>query len=320
MLVPALLPPPPTPRPVYTPDTVAAATIASFASASTRRNYSREVASFLTFARSRGPDGGRTSRDGVGGSLGPPTRDNVMAFVAAKREQGAKTQTLAVSIAAVKAFARECWARGLLSEFEYVGVERLRVERQRGGTVGNWLDTEGLERLLRAAGTTLHPARDQALVAVMVGCGLRRAEVCGLEWEQLRQRDSRWCLTDIRSKAQRVRTVAVPGWVAQYLHEYRPEGAVGSMFHVKPGRVHQLLHALCIKCGMEPIAPHDLRRTYARLCRAGGASLEHISNQLGHASIAVTERYLGSALELRPGLAAGDYIPVPDPNQEQESE
>ena len=50
--------------------------------------------------------------------------------------------------------------------------------------------------------------------------------------------------------------------------------------------------------GVPRLAPHDLRRTCAKLCRAAGGDLEQIQLLLGHASIATTERYLGSRLDL----------------------
>jgi integrase len=50
--------------------------------------------------------------------------------------------------------------------------------------------------------------------------------------------------------------------------------------------------------GVPGIAPHDLRRTCAKLCRAGGGELEQIQLLLGHASVRTTERYLGTRLDL----------------------
>jgi site-specific recombinase XerD len=41
------------------------------------------------------------------------------------------------------------------------------------------------------------------------------------------------------------------------------------------------------------LAPHDMRRTCAKLCRESGGDLEQIQFLLGHASIQTTERYLG---------------------------
>jgi hypothetical protein len=44
---------------------------------------------------------------------------------------------------------------------------------------------------------------------------------------------------------------------------------------------------------LEHIAPHDLRRTCAKLCHSNGGELEQIQFLLGHASVQTTERYLG---------------------------
>ena len=46
------------------------------------------------------------------------------------------------------------------------------------------------------------------------------------------------------------------------------------------------------------LAPHDLRRTFAKLARGGHAPLEQIQLALGHQSIQTTQRYLGSELDL----------------------
>jgi integrase len=50
--------------------------------------------------------------------------------------------------------------------------------------------------------------------------------------------------------------------------------------------------------GLTNIAPHDLRRTFAKLAHKGRAALEQIQLSLGHASIQTTERYLGVRQDL----------------------
>ncbi len=47
------------------------------------------------------------------------------------------------------------------------------------------------------------------------------------------------------------------------------------------------------KAGIDKLAPHDLRRTCARLCHTAGGELEQIQFLLGHISIQTTKRYLG---------------------------
>jgi len=62
--------------------------------------------------------------------------------------------------------------------------------------------------------------------------------------------------------------------------------------------VWQMLKKYSEAAGVVGIAPHDLRRTCAKLCRAAGGELEQIQLLLGHASVQTTERYLGTKQDL----------------------
>jgi integrase len=53
------------------------------------------------------------------------------------------------------------------------------------------------------------------------------------------------------------------------------------------------------RAGITNLAPHDLRRTCARLCHLAGGELEQIQFLLGHVSVQTTEKYLGSKQRLR---------------------
>jgi len=62
--------------------------------------------------------------------------------------------------------------------------------------------------------------------------------------------------------------------------------------------VWQMLQHYAQAAGVPGIAPHDARRTFAKLCRAAGGQLEQIQFLLGHASVQTTERYLGTKQDL----------------------
>jgi hypothetical protein len=62
--------------------------------------------------------------------------------------------------------------------------------------------------------------------------------------------------------------------------------------------VWQLLQPYATAAGIPGIAPHDMRRTCAKLCRAPGGELEQIQLLLGHASVQTTEPYLGTKQDL----------------------
>ena len=60
--------------------------------------------------------------------------------------------------------------------------------------------------------------------------------------------------------------------------------------------------------GIHKLAPHDLRRTCARLCQLAGGELDQIQFLLGHVSIQTTEHYLGCKQKLR--FAVNDKIGI----------
>jgi len=62
--------------------------------------------------------------------------------------------------------------------------------------------------------------------------------------------------------------------------------------------VWQLLQPYAYAAGVHGIAPHDLRRSCAKMCRAAGGELEQIQLLLGHVSVQTTERYLGTKQDL----------------------
>ena len=62
--------------------------------------------------------------------------------------------------------------------------------------------------------------------------------------------------------------------------------------------IWQLLRPYAVAAGVPGIAPHDLRRSCAKMCRAAGGELEQIQLLLGHASVQTTERYLGTKQDL----------------------
>jgi site-specific recombinase XerD len=62
--------------------------------------------------------------------------------------------------------------------------------------------------------------------------------------------------------------------------------------------VWQLLQPYAVVAGVPGIAPQDLRRSCAKMCRAAGGELEQIQLLLGRASVQTTERYLGTRQDL----------------------
>jgi integrase len=62
--------------------------------------------------------------------------------------------------------------------------------------------------------------------------------------------------------------------------------------------IWQLIRPYAAVAGVPGIAPHDCRRTCAKLCRAAGGEFEQIQMLLGHQSVKTTEGYLGTRQHL----------------------
>jgi integrase len=69
-----------------------------------------------------------------------------------------------------------------------------------------------------------------------------------------------------------------------------------------------VVRAAAARAGSDKLAPHDLRRTCARLCHLAGGELDQIQFLLGHVSIQTTERYLGCKQKLR--IAVNDRLGI----------
>lgn len=82
--------------------------------------------------------------------------------------------------------------------------------RQQGTRLGNWLTREQAKELLAVPDrSTLKGKRDYVILALLVGCALRRLELATLDVETIQLREGRWVLADLEGKGRRIRTVAV---------------------------------------------------------------------------------------------------------------
>jgi integrase len=94
--------------------------------------------------------------------------------------------TINQQLAAVRRLAYEAADAGLLSPELAAGIARVKGVKQLGHRSGNWLSLDQSSEVLRSAsGDGLRAKRDYAMLAVLLGCGLRRSELVGLETEEI---------------------------------------------------------------------------------------------------------------------------------------
>ena len=216
--------------------------------------------------------------------------------------------TINLRLAAVRRVAFEAADAGLLSPELAAGIRRVKGVRRIGVRVGNWLSAEQSKQLLaRADQDSLRGKRNYAMLAVLIGCGLRRGELLALRVNSIQLREEHWVIADLLGKAGHIRTVPVPGWVKVAIDKWKEASGVteGTLFRSinKTGRVWgtgmtakvlwEVVRAAATQAEIAKLAPHDLRRSCARLCHLAGGELDQIQFLLGHVSIQTTERYLG---------------------------
>src|SRR5260370_1088936 len=103
-----------------------------------------------------------------------------------------------------------------LSSFWQLRHLKAGKRSQRGTRLGNWLTRAQAKDLLAVPDrSTLKGKRDYVILALLVGCALRRNELAELDVETIQQREGRWVLAALEGKGRRIRTVAIPIWVKQ---------------------------------------------------------------------------------------------------------
>jgi integrase len=229
--------------------------------------------------------------------------------------------TINVKLSAVRRLVGEARRNGLISAEDAANLSDIPNVRQRGNRLGNWLTREQAKELLQVPDrSTLKGKRDYAILALLVGCALRRRELATLEMSDLQEREGRWVIADLCGKGNRIRTVAVPLWVKNAINAWLDAAELleGKLFRsmtksdkvardrLSDWAVWAVVQQSAEQIGIERFGAHDLRRTCAKLCRKSGGDLEQIKFLLGHSSIQTTERYLGSEQEI--AIAVNDNI------------
>jgi len=285
----------------------------ALASEHSRRAYRRALEDFFHWHRGAG----RPRLD----------KSTVQRYTAMLRDAGMAASSVNQRLSAIRRLATEAEDTGLLDPQVANGIRAVKGARREGRRTGNWLTRDEAQQWLNAPDTrTRKGKRDRALLAVLIGCGLRRAEAAALSFEHVQQRDGRWVLVDLVGKRDKVRSVPMPGWAKAAIDAWSEASGVreGLVFRavnkgdrvVGGGITAQAIYNTIIDYAevleKKGVAPHDLRRTFAKLAHKGGAPIDQIQLSLGHESIQTTEEYLGVEQDLtdapcdRLGLRLGD--------------
>jgi integrase len=270
--------------------------LASLPSPNTRRAYRHAIEDLFTFSAGR-----------------PVTLALLLEWRAALATR-ISSATVNLQLSAVRRLVREARRTGVIDGQEASELLEVKGLPQRGTRSGNWLTREQTRQILALPNRKiLRGKRNYCVLALFIGCALRRNELAVLEVDTLQRRDNRWVLADIIGKGGRTRTVAVPGWVMVAIDQWRAaalavgkpiaEGRLIRRLTLSPDglseyAIWEIVSQAAARIGVAHLGPHDLRRTCAKLCRTKGGDIEQIQFMLGHESIRTTQLYLGTLQNL----------------------
>lgn len=175
-------------------------------------------------------------------------------------------------LAAVRRLAYEAADAGLLSPELAAGIRRVKGAKKLGIRFGHWLTREEAHVLWQSPDSeSLKGKRDRAILALLLGCGLRRRELAQLNVSHLQRRDEHWAILDLVGKGGHIRTVPMPQWVKTVIDSWLLASgiAAGRLFRCvcRAGKhwgtgitekvVWHVVKDYAQKVGLVNLAPHD---------------------------------------------------------------
>lgn len=224
-------------------------------------------------------------------------------------------------LSAVKGVVESAWRLrqiDMQTRTEIQAIRQLRVHRE---PTGRSLEKDESAKLLAAVnpeknqgkgsdseetslpGEEVRNARDEAVLALLLGCGLRRAEVTQLTMENLNMEEGRirvlgkgnkerfaYLTPEIKARIHAWLAIrgADPGWLFSRI---RRGGHIKLTHALDPASVGRIVQNAREKAGIDSITTHDLRRTFATRLLEKNVDIVAVKNLMGHANVTTTAKY-----------------------------
>ncbi|HEX4952664.1 MAG TPA: tyrosine-type recombinase/integrase [Thermoanaerobaculia bacterium] len=208
-------------------------------------------------------------------------------------------------LSALRCVLKNAWRLGLMDHETYARAVDVQNVKAKTLPRGRAVEREDLRKLFGVCAADRSPAgrRDAAMLAVLYGGGLRRAELCGLD---LADFDAASCTLTVRKgKGRQDRTVYLSPEVCGFLRAWTRERGdeVGPLFNPISGAgnvrltrmrgetIWYLLRRRQEHAGLEGLSPHSLRRAYVTDLLDAGVDVFTVQRLAGHADAVTTARY-----------------------------
>lgn len=160
----------------------------SLTSRESKRSYERSINRFIAWMQAERPKLAFT-------------KATVQAFRSHLISAGLASSTVNLYLTALRRLAGEATDNSLMPSDLAAGIGRVKGMRREGVRIGNWLAAPEAKHLIEAPDVdTLKGKRDRALLAILIGCGLRRKEAASLTLETVQEREGRFVIVDLLGK------------------------------------------------------------------------------------------------------------------------
>lgn len=222
------------------------------------------------------------------------SREWVQSFLGDLTDQGLERKSMARKLAALRSFFKFLCRDGYIDANP---VQRISSPKL-GKRLPEFLYLEQIEKLLQTPDcTTVLGARDQVILELLYGSGIRVSELAGLNQEDA---DQDQMLLRVRGKGKKERIVPMTKYAIKAIQEYlsmrensqRPLllNYQGSRLSVRS--IRRILDKLALEAGLpQHIHPHMLRHSFATHLLDGGADLRSVQELLGHSKLSSTQIY-----------------------------
>ena len=197
------------------------------------------------------------------------------------------------------------------------------VETHKGTKAHTWLSPKQVQEITSLCGNDIQGKRDYIILGLLLGAGLRRSELATLTFEAMKQQPTKVGkmrdVTEVMGKGKKSRVIPISEKLGNHLREWKDIIGGGNIARslgmskqlgecLSTVGIFQIVNRYGTRIGIDELAPHDLRRTYAQLGYEAGIPITQISTLLGHSSVTTTQRYLNLSLDLE--STASDFIPL----------
>lgn len=234
-------------------------------------------------------------------------RDHVYAILEFLRQADLAPATISLYLAIIKSVAEEAWNMELMEGDAYQRIKSIKGARGSRLPKGRALNINERAALFAAcdADDSAIGPRDAAILALLLGCGLRRSEASSLTLSSLCMEER---FIQLIGKGDKERKVYIPEFTHQRLSNWIAQRNSDCPFLFLRARrigkearivdqgltsqaIYYILNERRKQAGIGYFTPHDLRRTYATMLFENNEDVMTVKNLMGHSSIATTQLY-----------------------------